>query len=143
MDFVSITMAGHVVADPVVREGKDDRKFVTFSIAVNQHYSGQDYVSYYDCIAPEYMYQGMQKAGLAKGSAVSVTGMQTVRTYNNSSTGRDATSVSVRVLDWRFVGSRAKSSGQQTGYSAPAEQAPGYGSVQPPVNLQDEDDLPL
>ena len=153
MDYAVINLAGHVVADLAAKQGKDGKEFATFSIAVNQRYGGQDLASYYDCVVPGFMFQTMQKAGVGKGSALSITGKQTIRTYKTRE-GHNGTSVNVNVLDWRFEGSRPKSetqpsnapypAQQNAGYYAPQpSQQTGYGNIQPPVNLQDEDDLPV
>lgn len=143
MDYAIINLEGRAVADPVARQSKDGGEFATFSIAVNQHSGGRDLTSYYDCVVPGHMYQTMQKAGVGKGSALSVTGRQTVRTYKGRD-GSTGTSVNVSVLDWRFEGSRPRSSGAQP-ESAPGAGETGQktGSILPPLDLQDEDDLPV
>jgi single-stranded DNA-binding protein len=147
MDFATITLAGHVTADPVLRKGKDDKEYSTFSIAVNQRLGPQENASYYDCVAPGFIAQNMQKAGVSKGTALAVTGSVTIRPYKDRS-GNNGTSVNVKVLDWHFAGTRPKSDGQPAdtaGAEQPARSAGGQssGSVRPPVDLQDEDDLPL
>ena len=177
MDYAVINLAGHVVADPAAKQGKDGKEFATFSIAVNQRHGGQDITSYYDCVVPGFMFQTMQKANVGKGSALSITGKQTIRTYQTRE-GHPGTSVNINVLDWRFEGSRPKNEAQPNNAPHPAQQAGGqytapypaqqnggqyvpqqyagnnapqpnqqngygYGNVQPPVNLQDADDLPV
>lgn len=131
MDYAVIKLSGHVVADLAAKQGKE---FSTFSIVVNQHYSGQDLTSYYDCVVPGFMFQTMQKANAGRGSALSLTGKQTIRTYQTRE-GHTGTSVNINVLDCRFEGSRPKNEAQQNGN--------GHGNVQSPVNPQDKDDLPV
>lgn len=150
MDFAAITLAGHVVADPVLRKGKEDREYGTFSIAVNQMYGGQEIVSYYNCMVPGYMYHGMSKAGVARGSNISVSGTQVIRPYTNKA-GQESLSVDLRVLDWRYVGAKKKNesdapaAGDLSGRSgqAPSRSYAAQSGAQEFVEIRDAGDLPL
>ena len=123
MDFASITLAGHVVAVPTLRKGKNDKEYGTFSIAVNQWYGGQEVASFYNCVIPGTMYANMCKASVGRGSSISITGMLTLRSYRGEN-GQERTSADIRVLDWRFIGSAKKS---ETSARAPRPaNAPAY-----------------
>ena len=109
MDFTTIVFTGHVVADPQLRRGRNGKSFGSFRIAVNQWYGGQETAAFYSCMTSEEVYAAMHKAGVAKGSYLSLTGSLVLHTYCNEA-GQEKTGADVRVLDWHYCGSTHKTS---------------------------------
>ena len=52
---------GGSVNEPVVREGKDQRKFVTFRLAVNNQFGATEHAAFYNCTGNEYMANRINK----------------------------------------------------------------------------------
>lgn len=67
MSNATIHLLGRVVNDPEVREGKEQRKFVTFRLAVNNQFGATEHAAFYTCTGNEYMANRITKAGLAEG----------------------------------------------------------------------------
>lgn len=149
MDYAVITMAGRMVAAPVKRKNSDGREYGTFSLAVNSKYGQEDVVSFYNCNTSGAQCDGMIKAGVTKGSSISLTGNLLIRTYKNKS-GQVREAANVKMLDWRYSGPRIKNEHQdantaekQSGYAEPPRQNTGYGTAYSNVELNDPEDLPL
>ena len=139
MSNATIHLLGRVVNDPEVREGKEQRKFVTFRLAVNNQFGATEHAAFYTCTGNEYMANRITKAGLVKGRLISLVGSFNPREYQTK-TGETRMSLDVGLYDWSYVGGKPKSE-DGSDDSAPAAKTPG--TVQPESPINDEDDLPL
>lgn len=81
MSYATISLIGRLVNEPVVREGKDQRKFVTFRLAVNNQFGATEHAAFYNCTGNEYMANRINKAGLTKGRLIKVDGSFNPREY--------------------------------------------------------------
>ena len=139
MSNATIHLLGRVVNDPEVREGKEQRKFVTFRLAVNNQFGATEHAAFYTCTGNEYMANRITKAGLAKGRLISVVGSFNPREYQTK-TGETRMSLDVGLYDWTYVGGKPKSE-ENSNDAAPA--AKPAGTVHPESDINDEDDLPI
>ncbi len=136
MPYANVNLEGRLVSDPEIRVGKNERRFVTFRLAVNQQFGEQETASFYNCTGNEAIASRVEKAGLAKGRMIHLTGNQTIREYTDRENNR-RTSVDVGILDWHFAGSRPRDaeSGPATAQTAGARNDEQY--------IGDEDDIPF
>ena len=126
MSYATISLIGRLVNEPVVREGKDQRKFVTFRLAVNNQFGATEHAAFYNCTGNEYMANRINKAGLTKGRLIKE--------------GEIRMSLDVGIYDWAYIGGKPKN---EDG-SEPAQQNQNAtGTVHPESTIGDEDDLPL
>ena len=94
MSNATIHLLGRVVNDPEVREGKEQRKFVTFRLAVNNQFGATEHAAFYTCTGNEYMANRITKAGLAKGRLINLVGSFNPREYQTK-TGETRMSLDV------------------------------------------------
>ena len=139
MPYANVNLEGRLVNDPEIKVGKNDRKFVTFRLVVNQQFGEQEIASFYNCTGSEALAVRMEKAGLKKGRLVHITGNQTIREYTDRENNR-RTSVDVGILDWQYVGNKPKD--DAPGVSGSTAQKPA-GTTREEEYIGDEDDLPL
>lgn len=139
MPYANVNLEGRLVTDPEIRVGKNDRKFVTFRLAVNQQFGEQEISSFYNCTGNEAMASRIEKAGLSKGRMIHVSGSQTIREYTDRENNH-RTSVDVGILDWHYVGSKPKDAESGVaGTTAPKS----AGTLNEEQYIGDEDDLPI
>lgn len=139
MSYATISLIGRLVNEPVVREGKDQRKFVTFRLAVNNQFGATEHAAFYNCTGNEYMANRINKAGLTKGRLIKVDGSFNPREYQTKE-GEIRMSLDVGIYDWAYIGGKPKN---EDG-SEPAQQnQDATGTVHPESTIGDEDDLPL
>lgn len=139
MSYATISLIGRLVNEPVVREGKDQRKFVTFRLAVNNQFGATEHAAFYNCTGNEYMANRINKAGLTKGRLIKVDGSFNTREYQTKE-GEIRMSLDVGIYDWAYIGGKPKN---EDG-SEPAQQNQNAtGTVHPESTIGDEDDLPL
>ena len=142
MSYANVNMQGRLVNDPEIKTGKNGKKFVTFRLVVNQQFGEQESASFFSCTGNEQMAQRVEKAGLSKGSMIHLSGNLTLREYTDRENNQRL-SADVGILDWHYVGGRAKSGETASaGTAAPAEER-SAGSVQPEQYIGDPDDLPV
>lgn len=139
MSNAHITLIGRVVNDPEIREGKDQRKFVTFRLAVNNQFGASEHAAFYTCTGNERMADRITKAGLTKGRLISLAGSLNPREYQTK-TGETRMSLDVGLYDWSYVGAKPKSDDNA---SAPANESRPAGTVHSESPINDEDDLPI
>ena len=83
-----MVLIGRITADAVVKQIKDKREVVTFSLAINDYYKpkgameGVTYTTYFNC---SYWVSSKIVASLTKGSLVEING----RIYLNTFRGKD------------------------------------------------------
>ena len=70
MSNATINLIGRVVNEPEIREGKDQRKFVTFRLAVNNQFGASENAAFYNCTGNEFIANRVSKAGLKKGRLI-------------------------------------------------------------------------
>ena len=139
MANATINLIGRVVNEPEIREGKDQRKFVTFRLAVNNQFGASETAAFYNCTGNEFMANRVSKAGLKKGRLIYVTGSFNPREYQTKN-GEVRMSLDVGLYDWAYIGVKPKSDEEST-TAAPNDQPKGV--VHPESTIGDEDDLPL
>ena len=139
MSNATIHLLGRVVNDPEVREGKEQRKFVTFRLAVNNQFGATEHAAFYTCTGNEYMANRITKAGLAKGRLINLVGSFNPREYQTKN-GEVRMSLDVGLYDWVYIGGKPKSE-EDSAAAAPNNQPKGV--VHPESTIGDEDDLPL
>lgn len=127
------------MSDPEIRVGKNNRKFVTFRLAVNQQFGEQEISSFYNCTGNEAMAARIEKAGLSKGRMIHLSGNQTIREYTDRENNH-RTSVDVGILDWHYVGSKPKDAESGTADGSTPKSA---GTLSDEQYIGDEDDLPI
>lgn len=81
MSNATINLIGRVVNEPEIREGKDQRKFVTFRLAVNNQFGASENAAFYNCTGNEFIANRVSKAGLKKGRLIHVAGSFNPREY--------------------------------------------------------------
>ncbi len=108
MSYANVNLQGRLVSDPEIRTGKNEKKFVTFRLAVNQQYGEQETASFFSCTGNEAMAARIGKAGLSKGNMIHLAGNLTIREYTDRENNRRV-SADVGILDWHFVSTRPKS----------------------------------
>ena len=140
MPYANVNLEGRLVNDPEIKVGKNDKKFVTFRLVVNQQFGEQENASFYNCTGNEAMASRIEKAGLAKGRMIHVSGNQTIREYSDRE-NHPRTSVDVGILDWHYVGSKPKEGDADGNSAGPADRQ--KGTVNAETYIGDEDDLPL
>ena len=139
MPYANVNLEGRLVNDPEIKVGKNDRKFVTFRLAVNQQFGEQENASFYNCTGSEAMASRMEKAGLCKGKLIHLCGNLTIREYTDRENNQ-RTSVDVGILDWQYAGSKPRDGETGATPSAPPKQA---GAINAEQYIGDEDDLPI
>lgn len=139
MANATINLIGRVVNEPEIREGKDQRKFVTFRLAVNNQFGASETAAFYNCTGNEFMANRVRKAGLKKGRLIYVTGFFNPREYQTKN-GEVRMSLDVGLYDWVYTGGKPKSE-EDSAAAAPNNQPKGV--VHPESTIGDEDDLPL
>ena len=139
MPYANVNLEGRLVTDPEIRVGKNNRKFVTFRLAVNQQFGEQEISSFYNCTGNEAMATRIEKAELRKGRMIHLSGNQTIREYTDRENNR-RTSVDVGILDWHYVGSKPKDAESGSSESSAAKPA---GTLNEEQFIGDEDDLPI
>ena len=139
MSNATINLIGRVVNEPEIREGKDQRKFVTFRLAVNNQFGASENAAFYNCTGNEFMANRISKAGLKKGRLIYVTGSFNPREYQTKK-GEIRISLDVGLFDWVYIGGKPKGEDDSEG-SAPSDRP--KGTVHPESTIGDEDDLPL
>ncbi|MFQ7018385.1 MAG: single-stranded DNA-binding protein [Oscillospiraceae bacterium] len=139
MANATINLIGRVVNEPEIREGKDQRKFVTFRLAVNNQFGASETAAFYNCTGNEFMANRVRKAGLKKGRLIYVTGSFNPREYQTKN-GEVRMSLDVGLYDWVYTGGKPKSE-EDSAAASPNNQPKGV--VHPESTIGDEDDLPL
>ena len=139
MPYANVNLEGRLVNDPEIKVGKNNKKFVTFRLAVNQRFGEQENSSFYNCTGNEAIASRVEKAGLAKGRMIHLTGNQTIREYTDRENNQ-RTSVDIGILDWRYSGSKPKEGETAGAADAPPKQA---GAINAEQYIGDEDDLPI
>ena len=139
MSYANVNLEGRLVNDPEVKEGKNNRKFVSFRLAVNQQYGEQEFASFFNCIGNEAMASRIEKAGLSKGRMIHVSGNLSIREFTDRENNR-RTSVDVGILDWHYVGTKRKDDESgNAGGNAPKH----TGTLNEEQYIGDGDDLPI
>lgn len=141
MPYANVNLEGRLVNSPEFRTGKNNRRFVTFRLAVNQRFGEQENASFYDCTGKEEIAARIEKAGLTKGRMIHLSGNQTIREYTDRENNRRI-SVDVGILDWHFVGSRPRDT-DGSGSASEATEAGPAGTVNDEQYIEDEEDLPF
>ena len=141
MSYASINLEGRLVGTPEFKTGKEGKSYVTFTVAVNQHFGAQENASFYNCTGSEFVANRIKKGGLEKGQLIHITGNLTLREYETQS-GAKKMSADVGILDWHYVGS--KNSATEKAPAAPAVNAgqPAVRSTVRQIRI-DDDDLPI
>ncbi|ASP27796.1 single-strand DNA-binding protein [Spiroplasma corruscae] len=98
----SVNLIGRITKDPELRNSKDNRAFVAFTLAVNEFAGGKQYTQFVPCFAWEKTAENMAKY-LKKGGQVSVEGSLNVRQENIN--GQFQQSVFVRANRVQFLSS--------------------------------------
>ena len=136
MGYAIINMEGRITADPEFQQSEHGQ-YCTFGFAVNEKYSGQDIVSFYDCVANGQVCDRIGKAKLSKGSHISILGKLTIREYQRKQDGQMTKSANVGVLEFFFLDAKKKDEQQGQGqgqYSAqrgqPLQQQSSYSQPQ-------------
>ena len=141
--YLNANLEGRLVNDPEFKTGKNEREFVTFRVAVNQYFGGQETATFLNCTGNEFVAERFKKVDIKKGRLLHIDGNLTERHYTDRE-GKDRTSLDVAILDWHFVGVKDKDEKPATADSASAPVAAAKtGKLQDPVNVGSEDDLPL
>ena len=141
MANATVRLIGRLVNDPEFREGKDQREFVTFRMAVNQQFGANENASFFNCAGGEAMAKRIRKAGLTKGRLIALDGSLTLREYITRDTGEKRLSPDVGIYDWSYVGGKPKTDDQGNPEQAPAEHPAGVRREE--STIHDDDDLPL
>ena len=139
MPYANVNLEGRLVNEPEIKVGKNNKKFVTFRLAVNQRFGEQENSSFYNCTGNEAIASHIEKAGLSKGKMIHLCGNQTIREYTDRENNQ-RTSVDIGILDWRYSGSKPKEG--ETAGAADAPQKPA-GAINAEQYIGDEDDLPI
>lgn len=140
MSNATVHLLGRVVNDPEIREGKEQRKFVTFRLAVNNQFGATEHAAFFTCTGNEYMANRISKAGLTKGRLISLVGSLNPREYTTK-TGETRMSLDVGIYDWSYAGGKPKADDRSTEDSA--DDSRPAGTVHPESSIDDEDDLPI
>ena len=140
MPYANINLEGRLVNDPEIKTGKDDRKFCTFRMVVNQNFGAQENASFFNITGGEAAANRISKAGLTKGRMIHVTGNLTLREYATHE-GETRISADVGLLDWHYADFKPKA--DDDGNNEPAPAVPATGSLHEEQYINDPDDLPL
>jgi len=144
--YAIINLEGRLVADPEFRIGREDREYCTLRLAVNQRLGPQENTTFYGCTGNEFIAKRIRKAELGKGRIIQVVGNLTVREYTDRN-GVQRMSADVGILDWHFVDSRPRETGDAPAApdaeTVPASPVPA-GRILSELEIPgDTDDLPL
>lgn len=140
MPYANINLEGRLVNDPEIKVGKDNRKFCTFRLVVNQNFGAQENASFFNITGGEAAANRISKAGLTKGRMIHVTGNLTLREFTTRE-GETRISADVGLLDWHYVGTKPKTEDEENAGSTAKTASPGVAYEERFIN--DPDDLPL
>lgn len=141
MSYANINLEGRLVGAPEYKTGKEGKTYVTFTVAVNQHFGPQENASFFNCTGSEFVANRIRKGGLEKGQLIHIAGNLTLREYETQS-GAKKMSADVGILDWHYVGSKnANAEKSPASPAVPAERPMATGSVRQ-IRI-DDDDLPI
>lgn len=144
MSYAIVNLEGRLVNDPEFRQGKENKEFCTFRVAVNMRHGEQEKASFYNCTGGDQMSQRIRKAGLKKGRLIHVVGRQEINTYQTRD-GQMGTSVDVSLLSWDYVGPKPKSEEEtQQASGGNADSGKPMGTIHEEQHIDsDDDELPL
>lgn len=141
MSYANINLEGRLVGAPEYKTGKEGKTYVTFTVAVNQHFGPQENASFFNCTGSEFVANRIRKGGLEKGQLIHIAGNLTFREYETQS-GAKRMSADVGILDWHYVGSKnANAEKSPASPAVPAEQPMATGPIRQ-IRI-DDDDLPI
>lgn len=95
----SLIVAGRLVKNPEFKEAKEV-KFATFTLAVD---TGKEETSFFDCVAPEYAFNGLEL--LHKGDKIAVEGYLRQRKFKTKD-GKDVSTINIVVNHIEFINVR-------------------------------------
>ena len=140
--YLNANLEGRLVNDPEFKTGKNEREFVTFRVAVNQYFGGQETATFLNCTGNEFVAERFKKVDIKKGRLLHIDGNLTERHYTDRE-GKDRTSLDVAILDWHFVGVKDKDEKPVAESVATPAATTKSGTLHNPINVGSEDDLPL
>lgn len=140
MPYANLNLEGRLVNDPEFKQGKDNREFCTFRVAINLWHGDQERSFFVNCTGGEGISARIKKAGMKKGRLIHITGDLSVSDYQTRD-GQTRTSLDVSVQNWHFVGPKPKDeeAGAPQANGASAQQ----GTAHPDQYIGDDDDLPV
>ena len=106
------TGMGRVAEDVTLQKSPNGVEYVSVGFAHTIGFGEKKSTEWYRCVAYGDMAQRMANAKIKKGSAIFVTGTQSIETYKGKD-NVERTSVKLNVLDWSFV-STGKSKSEST-----------------------------
>ncbi len=114
----SVTLIGRVTRD------QSDRDFgyttsgtakLSFSVAVNERYGKEEYVSFFDCVVWGKLAEGIRQY-ITKGKQVAVSGRLRQERWTDRN-GENRSAVRIHVAELDLLGGQGK--GQPSGYAVP------------------------
>jgi len=106
--MLNVTGIGRVTADLEPKKSEKGTEYIRFNFAVNKGYGDNQKTVFVKCILyGEQQVQRMVKAGVQKGSLISINGDLDLEEYEKKDKTKDK-SLKVTVYDWNYVPSSGK-----------------------------------
>lgn len=124
-----IVLTGHIGGTPELKYLNDGTPVMKFSLCVNTGYGERKSASWYNCSMFGKRVEKLAQY-IGKGKPITIHGEPSIRKWKSETTGKEGTSVEVRVADIILLGSKDE-------HQAPREDA------DPETSLADDGNVPF
>jgi single-stranded DNA-binding protein len=101
----TVTTMGRVTADFELLTSQNERNttYVQFNLAVNKGYGEKEHPNFYQCVLFGAAAERMAKAGVKKGSLITIVGDLDLVDFRRKEDGSKGTIAKINLYDWSYA----------------------------------------